>query len=65
MSVTNVVYITYNHVKQNLMITFAGGAIWKYHPVSMETWTMLEESKQLSKDVHKLVRDTNIVGVKQ
>lgn len=64
MSVSNVVKIDYNKIKQALTVTYGGGAVWVYHPVSMEMYCLLLEShRDLSKEVHKLVRNTDIVGV--
>ena len=64
MSVSNVVNIDYDETKQALTVTYGGGAVWVYHPISLKTYYMLLESHcNLSKEIHKLVRNTDIVGV--
>lgn len=64
MSVSNVVKIDYDKTKLALTVIYGGGSVWVYSPVSMEMYCLLLEShRDLSKEVHKLVRNTNIVGV--
>lgn len=65
MSISNVTSIRYNKTLCKLTVVYGGGTAWVYHPVSIERYLRLYASKQLSKDVHKLIRKGNIVGVKK
>ena len=63
MSVSNVKNISYNQKELILTVVYGGGAVWKYHPVSMKIYCWLLSSEQLSKDIHTVIRKQNIVGV--
>jgi len=64
MSRTNITELKYDKHKLRLTVISRGGAVWRYYPVTVEDYSKVLKADDKVKAVHKLIRTSNVVGVK-
>ena len=58
-------HIQYNEIAQSFTVTFNGGSIYEYAPVTKEVYDDLLNTEFLSMAVQNIIRSENIVGVRK
>jgi hypothetical protein len=65
MSSENVNYVFYDETNNLLTVEYRGGSVVVYQPVNPENYAEVIKSNCLSKAVHKITRQPNVVGITQ